>query len=61
MEAYQDLLRECSTEPAPWYVVPSDRKWFRNWVISDTIVRTLKGLKMKYPAPEPGLDKIVVE
>ena len=61
MEAYQDALRECSTDPAPWYVVPSNRKWFRNWVISDVLVRTLKGLRMEYPEPEPGLDKIVVE
>ncbi|QOV89928.1 polyphosphate kinase 2 family protein [Humisphaera borealis] len=61
MEAYQDALRECSTEHAPWYVVPSDRKWFRNWVISDTIVRTLKKLKMEYPPPEKGLDQIVID
>jgi PPK2 family polyphosphate:nucleotide phosphotransferase len=61
MEAYQDALRECSTEHAPWYVVPANRKWFRNWVISDTIVRTLKKLKLEYPKPEAGLDKVVIE
>lgn len=60
MEAYQDALKRCSTEEAPWYVVPSDHKWFRNWVISDTIVRTLQPLGMKYPAPATGLDKIKV-
>lgn len=61
MDAYQDALRECSTEHAPWYVVPANRKWFRNWVISDTIVRTLKKLKLEYPEPEPGLDKVVID
>ena len=61
MEAYQDALRECSTEHAPWYVVPSDRKWFRNWVISDTIVRAIKKLKMEYPPPEEGLDRVVID
>jgi PPK2 family polyphosphate:nucleotide phosphotransferase len=61
MEAYEDLLGKCSTEAAPWYVVPADKKWFRNWVISDTIVRTLKKLDMKFPPPEPGLDKVVVK
>jgi PPK2 family polyphosphate:nucleotide phosphotransferase len=61
MEAYEEMLEECSTEHAPWYVVPADRKWFRNWVISDTIVRTLKALDMKYPPPEEGLEKVVVE
>jgi PPK2 family polyphosphate:nucleotide phosphotransferase len=61
MAAFQDALRECSTEHAPWYVVPANRKWFRNWVISDTIVRTLKKLKMEYPKPEPGLEKVVID
>lgn len=59
--AYEDALEKCSTEYAPWYIVPSDRKWFRNWVISDTIVRTMEKLKMKFPDPQPGLDKIVVK
>ncbi len=61
MVAYEDALRKCSTEHAPWYAVPSDRKWFRNWVLSDVLVRTLESLKMKYPPPAPGLDKIKVE
>ncbi len=59
-EAYQDALRKCSTRPAPWYVVPSDRKWFRNWVISDTIVRTLEKLDMKFPTAEPGVEKLKI-
>jgi hypothetical protein len=42
-------------------VVPSDRKWFRNWVISDVIVRTLESLEMEWPKPVEGLDKIVIE
>jgi PPK2 family polyphosphate:nucleotide phosphotransferase len=61
MEAYEDLLNKCSTDDAPWYVVPANHKWFRNWVISDTIVRTLKSLHMQYPPPEPGLDQVVVK
>ncbi|HEV2292919.1 MAG TPA: polyphosphate kinase 2 family protein [Tepidisphaeraceae bacterium] len=60
-QAYEDALRECSTKHAPWYVVPADKKWFRNWVVSDVLVRTLKGLKMEYPPPPPGLDRITVE
>jgi PPK2 family polyphosphate:nucleotide phosphotransferase len=60
-EAYEDALRECSTKHAPWYVVPADKKWFRNWVVSDVLVRTLKGMKMQYPPAAPGLDRIVVE
>ena len=59
--AFDDMLEKCSTEHGPWYVVPSDRKWFRNWVIAETIVHTMEGLDMKYPDPVAGLDKIRIE
>ena len=61
MEAYEDAIKRCSQKHAPWYVVPADRKWYRNWVLSDVLVRTLEKLDMKYPKPAPGLEKIVVE
>ncbi len=60
-DAYADLLTECSTEYAPWFIVPADRKWFRNWVLSDTIVRTMKRMDLHYPPAPAGLDDIVVE
>jgi PPK2 family polyphosphate:nucleotide phosphotransferase len=60
-DAYEDALEKCSTEHGPWYIVPADKKWFRNWVISDTIVRTMKKLDMKYPPPQAGLDKIKIK
>ena len=60
MKAYQDALNETSTEWAPWYVVPSNRKWYRNLVVSSILVKTLEGLKMNYPKPPDGLDKIIV-
>jgi polyphosphate kinase 2 (PPK2 family) len=60
MVAFEDALEITSTKQAPWYVVPSDRKWFRNWVISDTIVRALEEMKLKYPEPAEGLDKIKI-
>ena len=59
-EAYQDALRECSTPYAPWYVVPGDHKWFRNWLISSVLVKTLEGLDLQYPPPLHDADKIVV-
>lgn len=58
--AWEDVLRYCSSDNAPWFVVPADHKWFRNWVLSDTIVRTLSKLDMKYPAAPKGLSKIKV-
>ncbi|HUB26485.1 MAG TPA: polyphosphate kinase 2 family protein [Tepidisphaeraceae bacterium] len=60
-EAFEDLLGKCSTKCAPWVVVPSDRKWFRNWVLSDIIVRTLEELDMKYPKAAPGIEKMKVD
>ena len=59
--AFEDAIEKCSTKHAPWFVVPADRKWFRNWVLSDTIVRTMEKLKMKFPPAAAGLDKIVVK
>ncbi len=56
--AYEDALEKCSTEHAPWYVIPSDRKWFRNLAISHIIAKTLDGLDMKLPAPSVDIEKI---
>ena len=60
MRAYEDVLSRTSTKQAPWYVIPADRKWYRNLVISKILVDTLEGLKMRYPEPEEGLDEIVI-
>lgn len=50
-QAYEDVLRTTSTDRAPWYVVPADRKWYRNWAVSRVIVHTLEAMDPKYPAP----------
>jgi len=59
--AFEDLLSKCSTKCAPWVIVPADRKWFRNWLLSDIIVRALEKLDMKYPKALPGIEKMKVE
>ena len=51
MDAYEDLLRHTSHKHAPWFVIPSDAKWFRNVAISAILVEALSGLKLKYPPP----------
>ncbi len=56
-QAYVDALSRCSTRHAPWYVVPADRKWFRNWTVSDLIVRTLKSMDPKFPAPRKDVPR----
>ena len=54
MQAYEEALSRTSTSYAPWYVVPANRKWYRNLVVGTVIVETLAGLNMQYP--EPGFD-----
>jgi len=61
MKAYEDVLSKTSTKNAPWYIVPANRKWFRDLVISSVLVETLEGLKMKYPESEENLDGVVIE
>jgi PPK2 family polyphosphate:nucleotide phosphotransferase len=48
-EAYADALRFCDTDAAPWYVVPSDRKWYRNWVVAALLAETLAELEPQFP------------
>ena len=49
MIAYQDAISLTSTDTAPWYVVPADRKWYRNLVISQILIDTIKGMHLSYP------------
>jgi PPK2 family polyphosphate:nucleotide phosphotransferase len=60
-KAYEAALTECSTDHAPWYVVPADNKWYRNLVVAETIVRTLSGLDLKYPEPAEDLSEVVID
>ncbi len=61
MAAFEEVFHRTSTEHAPWYVVPADRKWYRNIVIARTIVETLEGFDMQYPEPEMDLGNITIE
>lgn len=61
IEAYDEVLRKCSTDNAPWYVIPSNHKWFRNLAVSEILVEALRGLKLKFPKAAPGLDGIQFE
>ena len=61
MRAYEDMLSKTSTEEAPWYIVPANRKWYRNLVVATLLVETMEGLNLSYPEPEDNLSEIVVE
>jgi PPK2 family polyphosphate:nucleotide phosphotransferase len=60
-KAFEDVLEETSTDWAPWYVIPANRKWYRNLMISRIIVNTLKDLDMKFPSKEEGLQNVVID
>jgi PPK2 family polyphosphate:nucleotide phosphotransferase len=57
-EAYEDAISKTSTRHAPWYVIPSNHKWFRNLAVSNIIVETLQSLDMEFPAPTVDIEKI---
>ncbi len=61
IDAYQAVLRKCSTAEAPWYVVPSNRKWFRNLAVSEVLVDTLESMKLSYPKATADLSQIHFE
>jgi PPK2 family polyphosphate:nucleotide phosphotransferase len=59
--AYEEALSRCSTRHAPWFVVPANKKWFRNLAVSQIIVEALEKLDMKFPKPAFDPSKIVVK
>jgi PPK2 family polyphosphate:nucleotide phosphotransferase len=56
-DAYEDMIRNTSTEEAPWYVVPADNKWFTRLVVSCVLVDTLESLNLSYPKVDPAKQK----
>ena len=59
--AFQYMLEETSTDWAPWHIIPANRKWFRNLLISRILIETLEGLNMSYPLPPEDIRSIIVE
>jgi PPK2 family polyphosphate:nucleotide phosphotransferase len=60
MEAFRDALRKTSTDDAPWYVVPGDRKWARNLAVARILRHHLERLDPQFPEPEEGVEGLVV-
>ncbi len=58
MKAYEEALSRCSTGQAPWYIIPSDHKWFRNLAVGNIVVEHLKALKMSFPSPTVNIKQI---
>ncbi len=59
--AFAEMLTETSTEWAPWYVVPADRKWYRDLVVSSVLVETLESMDLRFPKSEDDLSGVVIE
>lgn len=51
-EAYQEALARCSTDLAPWYVVPADRKWYRDWAVANLLLDAFADLNLRYPSAD---------
>jgi polyphosphate kinase 2 (PPK2 family) len=61
VKAYEDVFNKTSMDAAPWYVVPANHKWYRDYIVSSVLVHTLEALNMKYPEPQENLDGILIE
>jgi PPK2 family polyphosphate:nucleotide phosphotransferase len=59
-DAFEDAIRKTSTPRAPWYVVPANRKWYRDLVVAGAIRETLEDMDPQFPPPEEGLDEVVI-
>ncbi|HZO68260.1 MAG TPA: polyphosphate kinase 2 family protein [Kribbellaceae bacterium] len=55
-EAYEAAIERCNTDVAPWYVIPSDRKWYRNWAVTTMLLETMKGLDPQWPRADFDVD-----
>ena len=60
-EAYEAVLTKCSTDHAPWYIIPANKKWFRNLAVSHIIAETLEGHEHEIPAAHGGREKTEME
>ena len=61
MAAFTDMVNETSTPDAPWYVIPADRKWYRNLTVAKIVAETLDGLDLAYPDPDEDLSGVVID
>jgi PPK2 family polyphosphate:nucleotide phosphotransferase len=59
--AYRDAIVKTTTPDAPWYVIPADRNWYRDWAVLTVLVETLRDMDPQYPDPEVALAGVVIE
>lgn len=59
-DAFQDALNRCSTDYAPWYIVPANRKWFRDALIAKVVADTLEEMNPQFPEQTEDLSEVVI-
>ncbi len=57
MEAYADALKRCNPDQAPWYVIPADRKWYRNWAVAQILLEEMRALNLGWPEADFDVEK----
>jgi PPK2 family polyphosphate:nucleotide phosphotransferase len=57
-KAFEDAISKCSTQYAPWYIIPANHKWFRNLAVAQILAQTLESFNMKFPAPTVNIADI---
>ena len=57
--AFEDMLSKCSTDHAPWFVIPANHKWYRDFAISQITADYMEGLGMSYPPPAVDFDELI--
>lgn len=60
-EAFVEAIEKTGTDHAPWYVIPSDKKWYRNWAITSIMVQALEGMNMTWPSLPEHLRNVVID
>ncbi|HEV3279794.1 MAG TPA: polyphosphate kinase 2 family protein [Terriglobia bacterium] len=56
--AYEEAISRCNQAAAPWFIIPANKKWFRNLAVSSILVETLEGIKLKFPKPSFDLSRV---
>lgn len=60
-EAFEEALERCSTDHAPWYVIPADQKWYRNLAVARVLVGTLREMNPDFPSVVHDVSHVVIE
>lgn len=58
-KAYEDVFKQCSSAYAPWYVVPANHRWYRDWAVLQIAVEALESMNLAYPESDPELDQLL--